>query len=573
MKQLKLALGAGVALCALIATDASAATKHHKKHAVAKTVVVAAPNAELLAEVRALREQVATLRARVDAAPDTSATGAQLATTQARLDALQTKVDATDTRVAAIPTTVNVAVDQATEKAHHADRFYFKGITITPGGFLELAGIYRQHNTATDIASNFNNLPYRNVRTGYLAEGRFSARQSRVSFLAQGDATKTTHLAMYGEFDFQGAAQTANSNESNSYNPRIRNLYGTVDYDGYSGVGLHFLAGQNWSLVTLNSKGITPRNEVTPPQIDAQYVPGFAWARQPGVRIAADFLDHKLWIAASAENPQTTFYTVGTPVGTVAAGAPPAAGAAAPLPGSLVYNITGSSGFNSANTLSLNHIPDFIGKVAYEDTLAGHTFHIEAFGIYRSFYDRANSTNDDESGGGFGGSLNVQVVPKVLDAQISGMEGKGIGRYGTSQLPDATFDSGGGIRPIHEFMLLAGATLHASKLLDIYGFAGEEVDDDGRFQITNSGAAYGYGNPLYTNQGCNIEGNGACNGNTHSIKQATVGLWQKLYVGPFGRAQVGAQYSYTERQSFAGVGGAPLSKNSMGFVSFRYYPF
>ncbi len=566
MKHLKLALGAGVAMCALIATDASAAVKH-KKHVVHK-VVATSGNAELLAEVRALREQVATLRARVDGVPDTSTTGAQLATTQARLDALQTKVDATDTKVAAIPTTVNVAVDKATDKARHADKFYFKGITITPGGFLELSGIYRAHNTATDIASNFNALPYPNARTGYLNEGRFSARQSRLSFLAQGDATKTTHLSMYGEFDFQGAAQTANSNESNSYNPRIRHLYGTVDYDGMNGMGLHFLAGQTWSLITLNSKGITPRNEVTPPQIDAQYVPGFSWARQPQVRVTADFMDHKLWIAASAENPQTTFFTVGTPAGAVAG----TAGAAAPLPGSLAYNVTGSSGFNNANTLSLNHIPDFVGKVAYEDTIAGHLVHIEGFGIYKSFYERINGISDDESGGGYGGSINLTVIPKLLDAQFSGMQGKGIGRYGSSQLPDTTFDFNGVQRPIHEYMLLAGATLHASKLLDVYGFAGEEIEDT-RAYTTASGLAYGYGNPLYTNAGCFTEGSSVCNGNTHSIKQGTVGVWQKLYVGPFGRAQVGAQYSYTERKSFVGVGGAPLSKTSMGFVSFRYYPF
>ncbi len=571
MKHLKLALGAGVAACALIAADASAAVKH-KKHVVTKTTVArtASPNAALLQEVRELREQVAALKSRVDGQAGTPvATAAQVQSTQAQLDAVQAKVDAADAKIAAIPTTVGVAVDKATDKARHADKFYFKGITITPGGFLELAGIYRLHNQANDIATNFNALPFANSRTGYTNEGRFSARQSRLSFLAQGDATRTIHLGFYGEFDFQGAAQTANSNESNSYNPRIRNLYGTMDYDGVDGgPGFHFLAGQNWSLITLNSKGITPRNEVTPPQIDAQYVPGFAWARQPQLRIAADFMNHTLWVAASAENPQTTFFTVGTPAG-VAAGT---AGAAAPLPGSLAYNILGSTGFNSANTLSLNHIPDFVGKVAYENTLGGHLVHIEAFGIYKSFYERIQNRNDDESGGGFGGSINLQIVPKVLDAQFSGMEGKGIGRYGSAQLPDTTFDPNGVQRPIHEYMLLAGATLHASKMLDVYGFAGEEIEDT-RAYTTATGLAYGYGNPLYTNVGCFIEGSTVCNGNTHSIKQATVGLWQKLYVGPFGRAQVGAQYSYTERKSFVGVGGAPLSKGSIGFVSFRYYPF
>ena len=566
---IRMALYATVATSALIATGATAAPAKHHKHAVAKRAV-AAPNGELLEEVRALRAQVASLQSRVDTQTgNTQASAAQLASTQARIDAVQAKVDATDTQVAAIPSTVTVAVDKAADKARHADRFYYKGITITPGGFLELAGIYRAHNTGTDIASNFNALPYPNSRPGYQNEGRFTARQSRLSFLAQGDATKTTHLAFYGEFDFQGAAQTANSNESNSYNPRIRNLYGTADYDGVDGgPGFHFLAGQNWSLVTLNSKGITPRNEVTPPQIDAQYVPGFTWARQPQIRVAADFLDHTLWIAASAENPQTTFFTVGTPAGAVAG----TAGAAAPLPGSLSYNVPGSSGFNSANTLSINHIPDFVGKVAYENTLGGHLVHLEAFGIYRSFSDRVNQANNTQSGGGGGGSISLQVVPKVLDAQFSGMIGKGIGRYGTSQLPDATFDANGIERPIHEYMLLAGATLHATKLLDVYGFAGEEIEDT-QATTTATGLAYGYGNPLYTNAGCFTEGSSVCNGNTHSIKQGTLGFWQKVYVGPFGRAQVGAQFSYTERKSFAGIGGAPLSKSSNGFVSFRYYPF
>ncbi len=246
MKHLKLALGAGVALCALVSTDASAAVKHKKKHVVTKTVVRTAPNAELLEEVRALREQVATLRAKVDGTSgDAQATAAQVASTQARIDAVQAQVAATDSRVAAIPATVTVAVDKATDKARHADKFYFKGITITPGGFLELAGIYRQHQMGNDIATGFNSIPYANSRVGQTAEGRFSARQSRLSFLAQGDATKETHLGFYGEFDFQGAAQTANSNESNSYNPRIRNLYGTVDYTGTT-----VLASTSWPVRT-----------------------------------------------------------------------------------------------------------------------------------------------------------------------------------------------------------------------------------------------------------------------------------------------------------------------------------
>ena len=120
--------------------------------------------------------------------------------------------------------------------------------------------------------------------------------------LTQGDVDPVTHLAGYGEVDFLGAAQTANSNESNSFNLRVRHLYLTVDNDFF---GAHLLAGQNWSLATMNTKGIIPRQEDIPLTIDAQYVPGFVWQRTPQIRLVKDF-DYNISAAISAENPATT---------------------------------------------------------------------------------------------------------------------------------------------------------------------------------------------------------------------------------------------------------------------------
>jgi hypothetical protein len=38
--------------------------------------------------------------------------------------------------------------------------------------------------------------------------------------------------------------------------------------------------------------------------------------------------------------------------------------------------------------------------------------------------------------------------------------------------------------------------------------------------------------------------------------------------------QVGVQYSYTQRKTFADINGyAPKAPDNMVFVSFRYYPF
>jgi hypothetical protein len=71
---------------------------------------------------------------------------------------------------------------------------------------------------------------------------------------------------------------------------------------------LQLLAGQAWSLATLNEHGIDPRAVEIPPTIDWQYLSGFAWARQPQFRITQD-IDREIWMALSLENPQTTFYT------------------------------------------------------------------------------------------------------------------------------------------------------------------------------------------------------------------------------------------------------------------------
>ena len=138
--------------------------------------------------------------------------------------------------------------------------------------------------------------------------------------------------------------------------------------------GLEILAGQNWSLLTLNSHGITPRNEVPPATIDAQYAVGFNWARQPQLRIVKNW-DHQFWAAVSVENPQTTF-------------APNAAAASGVT---VTRRLAGGSLLNKNNNYSLNHIPDVIGKVAWEPMIGGaQPLHMEAFGIYRDFYDRVN---------------------------------------------------------------------------------------------------------------------------------------------------------------------------------------
>ena len=510
----------------------------------------AAPDerAEMAQKIQSLLDQVNALRQRLD---EQTRVSQQV---KSEVDAVAAQAASAKNQPAAQPQ------GQQNAGKGNNDKLHYKGVTITLGGFLAAESIYRQHDQANDISTSFASIPYANNSVGQTQELRFTARQTRISALVQGSPGPQTHLGFYSEFDFQGGAQTANSNESNSYTPRLRHIYGSVDWDN---LGLHLLAGQAWSLATLNSQGITPRNEVVPPTIDGQYIPGFTWTRQPQIRLVQD-LPRAVSIAVSLENPQTTFFTGVNPL---------------PSTVHVTFNAPAGQGFDSANTLSLNHIPDVVGKIVYEPTVMDRSLHVEAYYLYRSFYERLNFSNRNSNGGGVGGGLTLQVVPQLLDFQISALAGRGIGRYGSAQLTDVTFDPAGNIHPIHEIEALAGLTLHVTPKFDYYVFFGEEKESAEAFNLPGATGLtpYGYGNPLYQNGGCFSEiatvPATTCVGNTRLIRQGTTGFWFKPYSGAFGRFQYGLQYSYSQRKSFEGLGGAPTANQNIVMASMRYYPF
>ena len=116
--------------------------------------------------------------------------------------------------------------------------------------------------------------------------------------------------------------------------------------------------------------------------------------------------------------------------------------------------------------------------------------------------------------------------------------------------------------------------MHATPTIDLYAYAGLEQDARSS-QGTAAGVNYGYGNPLNSNAGCDVEGSTAtCTGNTRSVRQATVGAWDTIYNGAYGQLRGGLQYSYTRRTAFSSVlGGAPTTDENTVLTSLRYYPF
>ncbi len=573
----KNALLQGAALATMLAVAAGGAASakpvHHKKKMEHKEAVAAV--VAVAPEVNELRSEVQQLRATVEAqAQAQAALQAQIAQQQSQVAQVVSDNQSVEARLDAVPQQVLTAVGELPKPK--TDKAYYRGVSITFGGFAEAAGIYRSRDETADISSSFTKIPFDNDPAAHTNEFRGTARQSRYSALVEGDISPETRAYFYGEFDFQGGAQTANSNQSDSYNPRIRNLYAQLDLDHY---GLSLLAGQNWSLLTLNSKGITPRNEVPPPTVDAQYMPGFAWARQPQLRLT--YTPDKIWwLALSIENPQTTLGTIKTASGVT-----------------VTDNQAPTNGFFSGTNYSLNKYPDIIGKVAYENMLFGdHTFHAEVFGIARNFYDQtvtaptagtqaatlglgAGAASNSEWGGGAGGSLAFTVVPKLFDVQVSAMGGEGIGRYGSAGLADVTSDATGKLHGIPELMWLAGGTWHATPALDIYLFGGEEADTSKIYRYsTIPSLVVGEGTlPGTNNSGCAVESvSSTCSPVNKYVQQATFGFWHNIYQGSFGRVRWGIQYSYTERKTFADATStsfAPKATDNMVFTSFRYYPF
>jgi hypothetical protein len=144
-----------------------------------------------------------------------------------------------------------------------------------------------------------------------------------------------------------------------------------------------------------NRVGILNSTENIPLTIDAQYVAGFNWARQPAIRYVQD-VGQIAWFGVSVEAPTTNFASngngfgggpaIGVPgVGTQTALATPNSGLTVP-PGLFVNpGTTCNAGglLNSTTICSNNFLPDIIEKVALDPGWG----HYEVIGLQRWFTD------------------------------------------------------------------------------------------------------------------------------------------------------------------------------------------
>lgn len=538
--------------------------------------------------------------AATDAAGKASAASASASQEQQTVSSLQT--DVTDLKNNLSNTIVSI---QETQKnvSESPNALHMKGVTITPGGFLAAEFVRRSRALASDVNTPFNSVTMPGASQSQISEFFGSGRQSRVSLLVEGKLP-TAKLSGYVESDFLSAGVSSNNNQSNSYSLRQRQAWGQVAFDN----GWSFTGGQMWSLVTETKHGLDNRTEALPMTIDAAYTAGFSWARQYGLRLVKGF-GNKVWFGVAIENAQATITTHGNGanflVGSAGAGGGVYNGAitncTTTFTNSLgVVGTTPITTCTLAASYSFNPSPDIVTKIAFEPGFG----HYEIFGVYSRFRDRvfpcqenfASSAcgtlsgpstilahNASQNGGGIGANARWSFVNKHLDFGLHAFGGDGIGRYGASGLADAAVYGDGTLNPIRNYQGLTTLEWHGPKF-DVYLNTGAEYNARATSFDPFLNVPVGYGSPSFNNTGCGTEtvpvngsgflpgSLGKCTADTRALIEGTAGFWYRVFQGPKGRVQWGAQYSYIDRQAWSGQNGLqPHGIEGMVFTSFRYY--
>jgi hypothetical protein len=594
------------------------------------------------AEIDALTRQDAAKDAALAAAQSTAATAqseaataaaqAQSATTAAQSQAdsvtsLKSTVTDLQSTNANLAATISTTKTELNDKIDSPSALHYKGVTITPGGFAAFEGVWRERSVNSDINTPLNSIPFPSANEGHTSELNFSGRQSRLSALIQGN-TGSFNLSGYYEMDWLGTGTSSNNNQSNSYVLRQRQIWGqAASQSGFTVTG-----GQMWSLTTEDRKGLDPRTEIQPQTIDSQYLVGYTWTRQPELRLEQRFGDYKtgaFTLGMSLEQAQITNFTASGTVPTqyffgglgqngglynsaASAAGTPTCTTTASTATPPVYTTSCTLTTSNITTYANNVAPDVIVKAAVDSPM----FHGEAGGIARFLrdeyfpvstggsggtpsytYGTTYTKHTSDAGGVFGSARAYIGAPGTFPAveiAVQAMAGTGTGRYGSSQLADATLRPDETLEPIRNYHGLFSIETHISPKFDVFTYYGGEYAQR-TFYATAAGNLIGYAPPNLSNSGCyNISlapttttiGNtgsagslsaSSCSEPTKYIQEGMVGFQYRPIVSPrYGRLQYSATYSLIQRQLWAGVGSAttpvsPRAQDSMFHVQMRYY--
>ncbi len=411
-------------------------------------------------------------------------------------------------------------------------------VCIVPIGFMDATFVERDKAANSQIGSNFGSIPYNNVVNGKISEARFSIQNSRLGFRADGD-WKGTHFIGYNEFDFLGATAANNITVTNgAVVPRIR-LYWVDARKG----NWEFLAGQSWSMLTPNRKGISPLpGDIFYSQVmDVNYMAGLTWTRQPGFRVLYHFGKTATW-GFSAENPEQ--YIGGS-----------GGGSAIVLPAALA----GLSGTQLDQGNINNGVPvltpDFISKFAWDPSAR---FHAEVGGVLSTFKilknpgNLSNAAYDTKAGGGILFGMNGEIF-KNFRLITTNFWSDGDGRYLFGQAPDLVIAANGNMSLMHAGGTVNGFEARTGKFLWFAYYGGIYIPKNVQIDVTGKPVGYGYV--------------GSSNSQNKAIQEITGGFNETVWGSPrYGAINLIGQYEYLTRNPwYIGTGPSATHDNTIYF--------
>src|ERR1051326_4639551 len=314
---------------------------------------------------------------------------------------------------------------------------------ITPVGFMDFTSVTRSRNTGAGIGSSFGGVPFKNTVQGNLPETRFSAQNSRIGFRADA-IVKGAHVIGYLESDFLGFVPANAAVTTNGVSNRMRLYWADVRMGK-----VEFLAGQSWTMLTPNRKGISaiPSDLFYSQDVDVNYQAGLTWSRDPGFRI----LYHPTETATlglSFENPEQYI-----------GGSSGASLVTLPSALSTQYALQLNNGNTTLSAPALH--PDIIAKIAFDPKLpSGRALHFEIAGVERTFHVYNQTLDRHFTTAGGAGSINVNFeIVKNRRLLTNNYYGSGGGRYIFGQAPDLIVRSDGSLSPIHSGSTVSGFEL------------------------------------------------------------------------------------------------------------------
>ena len=422
--------------------------------------------------------------------------------------------------------------------------------TFTPVGFMDFTSISRSTNAGSGIGTNFGSIPFSNTQAGSLTETRFSPQNSRLGMRIDAKA-KGANVMGYWESDFLGQlGNPPNGGLSVSSNPyvfRLRLFWVDVRKSKWE-----VLAGQSWSMMTPNRKGISPLpgDLFFSQNVDVNYQLGLTWGRIPGFRVVYH-PTAKVAFGVALENSEPY---VGGANG----------GGAITAPAGALGGILGTQVNNGTSVITAPALfPDVIAKLAFDPS---SKFHIELTGL-----EIANKISNPVSvppfqtstKSGVGGSINLNFeLFKNFRLVTNNFWSDGGGRYIFGQAPDFILRADGTISTVHSGSTVSGFEYTAGKSMPtlFYGYYGGVYIQRNTALDANGTSLVGYG---YS---------GSPSGQNRAIQEITFGtnttLWKDA---KFGALNVMFQFSHVMRNPWFVASGQPSDAHvEMGFFNLRY---